>query len=233
MSAADPVLLVLAKAPVPGAVKTRLSPPATPEQAAEIAAAALLDTLDTVAATPAVTPVIALSGDLSVARRGAEIRRALSGWTVLEQRGPTFAERLVAAYADVGARFPGRPVLQIGMDTPHLHWSLLDAAARRLDGGARALLGTALDGGWWALGLGDPDDARVLRAVPTSRPDTGALTRRALSEHGLRVEPLPPMSDVDTMADAVTVAATVPGGRFAAAVFDLRESWLVPLRDQA
>jgi glycosyltransferase A (GT-A) superfamily protein (DUF2064 family) len=225
------VLLVVAKAPVPGSAKTRLCPPATAEQAAEIAAAALLDTLDAVVATPAVTPVIALDGDLAQAARGDQIRRALPGWAVLDQHGATFGERLCTAHADVAARYPGRPVLQIGMDTPHLHWSLLDAAARRLDNGAQALLGAALDGGWWALGLHDPTDACALRAVPTSRPDTGARTRRALRGRGLRVEALPAMSDVDTMADAVKVAATVPGGRFAAAVFDLRESWLVPARD--
>lgn len=50
------VLLVVAKAPVPGAVKTRLCPPATAAQAARIAAAALRDTLDAVRATPGVTP---------------------------------------------------------------------------------------------------------------------------------------------------------------------------------
>ncbi|MGW4460997.1 TIGR04282 family arsenosugar biosynthesis glycosyltransferase [Micromonospora sp. NPDC004704] len=232
MTPPHPVLLVLAKAPVAGAVKTRLTPPASPAQAAEIAACALLDTLDAVAATPAVTPVIALAGDLSRATRGGQIRQALAGWTVLDQHGTTFADRLCNAHLDVAARFPGQPVLQIGMDTPHLHWTLLDAAARRLDGGAQALLGAALDGGWWALGLHDPVDARALRTVPTSRPDTGARTRRALGEWGLLVDALPSMSDVDTMADAVTVAATVPGGRFAAAVFDLRDSWLVPVREQ-
>lgn len=226
------MLLVLARAPVAGVVKTRLSPPASPAQAADIAAAGLLDTLDAVAATPAVTPVVALAGDLAEASRGEQIRRALSGWTVLDQHGSTFGDRLCNAHLDVAARFPGQPVLQIGMDTPHLHWTLLDAAARRLDGGAQALLGAALDGGWWALGLHDPTDARALRTVPTSRPDTGARTREALSDLGLLVEALPSMSDVDTMADAVTVAATVPGGRFAAAVFDLRDSWLVPVRKQ-
>ncbi|MFK3979853.1 DUF2064 domain-containing protein [Micromonospora sp. NPDC050397] len=229
---AGPVLLLLARAPVPGAVQTRLSPPATAEQAAGIAAAALLDTVDAVAATPGVVPVIALAGDLADAPRGEEIRRALAGWTVTQQRGSTPAERLVGAYAEVGACFPGQPVLQIGTDTPHLHWSLLDAAARRLDAGAAALLGATLDGGWWALGLRNPADARALLTVPTTAPDTGARTRRALRAHGLRVDSLPLMSAVDTMTDAVTVAATVPGGRFAAAVFDLRESWLVPAQEE-
>ncbi|MGW5673164.1 glycosyltransferase, partial [Micromonospora sp. NPDC003776] len=53
------VLLVMAKAPVAGAVKTRLCPPATAAQAARIAAAALRDTLDAVAATPGVIPALA------------------------------------------------------------------------------------------------------------------------------------------------------------------------------
>ncbi|HLM51248.1 MAG TPA: hypothetical protein VK279_11935, partial [Solirubrobacteraceae bacterium] len=75
MSAADPpappgrepvsgeaALVVLAKAPVRGNVKTRLSPPCTPEQAADLAAAALADTLDAVLATPAARRVIVLDG---------------------------------------------------------------------------------------------------------------------------------------------------------------------------
>jgi uncharacterized protein len=227
------VLLVVAKAPVPGAAKTRLCPPATPAQAAEIAAAALLDTLDAVCATPGVAPVLALAGDLRRAVRSRQIQRSLRGWTLLDQRGATFAERLAAAHADVAAHFPGRRVLQIGMDTPHLDPALLDRALRRLNGSAEALLGPALDGGWWALGLRDPNDAEALRTVPTSRGDTGARTRRALRERGLRVETLPSLSDVDTIADALRVASAAPGGRFAAAVGELcqvsgHRTWATP-----
>jgi glycosyltransferase A (GT-A) superfamily protein (DUF2064 family) len=213
-----PVLLVVAKAPVAGLVKTRLCPPATTDDAAEIAAAALLDTLDAVAATPHVTPMLALGGELARAVRRHELVRSLRGWPIVDQRGATFTERLVAAHADVAARFPGRPVLQIGMDTPQLRWPLLDRAARRLSGAGEALLGPATDGGWWALGLRDPRHAEALRTVPMSRGDTGLRTRRALRARGLRVATLPLLSDVDTMADAVVVAASVPQGRFAAAV---------------
>jgi hypothetical protein len=219
-----PILLVVAKAPVAGTAKTRLCPPATPRQAAEIAAAALLDTLDAVSATPAAVPVLALAGDLRRAARSRQIQRALRGWTVLDQRGDSFADRLASAHADVAARYPGRPVLQIGMDTPHLDWPLLDRALRQLDGTAEALLGPATDGGWWALGLRDPADAEALRPVPTSREDTGARTLRALRDHGLRVEALPTLSDVDTMPAAFAVAATAPGGRFATAVGEVREA---------
>ena len=213
----NPILLVVAKAPVAGVAKTRLCPPATLGQAAEIAAAALLDTIDAVVATPATIPVLALTGDLARAAGGRRIERALRGWTVLPQRGDSFADRLAAAHADVAARFPARAVLQIGMDTPQLNLTLLSGGLRRLARGAEALLGPAVDGGWWALGLRDPTDAQALRAVPTSRADTGERTREALCERGLRVGTLPLLSDVDTMADAVAVAART-AGRFAAAV---------------
>ena len=57
------VLIVLAKAPVPGRVKTRLCPPATPEQAASLAAAALADTLAAALRVPAAQVVVALDGE--------------------------------------------------------------------------------------------------------------------------------------------------------------------------
>jgi hypothetical protein len=202
-------LLVMAKSPVPGQVKTRLCPPLTPEEAAEVAAAALLDTLDAVLATPGAVPVVALAG---VVRR-EDVRDALAECLVIPQRGGTFADRLANAHADV-ARF-GMPVLQIGMDTPQVRPELLESCAEFED----AALGFALDGGWWALGLRDPLWAEVLREVPMSRADTGVRTLEALL--GLRVRTLPMLSDVDTMVDARAVAAQVPGSRFAAALADV------------
>ncbi|MGN9908919.1 DUF2064 domain-containing protein [Phytohabitans sp. LJ34] len=216
------VLLVVAKAPVAGLAKTRLCPPATPVQAARIAAGALLDTLAAVRATPEVAPVLAYTGDLDAAERADELRAALAGWTVLRQRGDGFGERLAAAHRDAGARWPRRPVLQIGMDTPQVTPGLLAASAHRLStvDAVDAVLGAAADGGWWALGVRDPRHAAVLCQVPMSTPETGRLTRSALTAIGLHVEVLPVLSDVDTWEDALSVAETVPDGRFAAAVWD-------------
>lgn len=208
-------VLVLAKAPVPGQVKTRLCPPATPGEAARIAAASLLDTLDT---TRGRCTVVALVGSLADAERRAEVRAALARCRVVPQRGATFAARLVAAHADAGGN---GPVIQLGMDTPQLDEALLDEAGRAL-GSCDAVLGPARDGGWWALGVHDPRHARVLAGVPMSTPDTGALTLRALHAAGLRVTLLPELSDVDTMEDAERVAAVAPGSRFAAAVAQVR-----------
>jgi uncharacterized protein len=211
------VLLVVAKAPVAGQAKTRLCPPATPRQAANVAAAALLDTLDAVRATPRVTPALAYTGRLREAERADEVRAALAGWSLIAQRGGGFAERLAHAHADAAARFVGRPVLQIGMDTPQVRPHLLGAAVRRL-AVADAVLGPAEDGGWWVLGLREPHHAAALRDVPMSTADTYRYTRSALTARGLRVAVLPALADVDTWDDAVAVADAAPGGRFAAAV---------------
>ncbi|KAB1911586.1 DUF2064 domain-containing protein [Micromonospora sp. AMSO31t] len=217
------VLLVVAKAPVAGAVKTRLCPPAEPAQAARIAAAALRDTLDAVTATPGVVPVLALAGRFADAEDGPDLAAAAAGWLVLPQRGDDLADRLAHAYADVAAAYPGRPVLQIGMDTPQLTAARLAAAVRRLAAtGTDAVLGPAADGGWWALGLHDPRRATALREVPMSTPDTGRLTRAALAGRGLRIGTLPVLRDVDDWTDALAVADLVPTGRFAREVAAVR-----------
>lgn len=206
-------LLVVAKAPVPGQAKTRLAPP---EEAADLAAAALLDTLDAVLATPGVRPVVALTGDLTAARRATEVTALLDRVTVLAQRGPTFADRLANAHRDT-ARRHGLPVLQIGMDTPQVTPDLLADAVDTLLG-HDAVLGPATDGGWWALGLRDTTVADCLRNVPMSRPDTGARTLAALRRHTASLAALPPLSDVDDMAAAREVARLAPGTRFAQAL---------------
>ncbi|WP_326559355.1 TIGR04282 family arsenosugar biosynthesis glycosyltransferase [Micromonospora sp. NBC_01796] len=208
------VLLVVAKAPVPGLAKTRFCPPATPAQAARVAAAALLDTLTAVDATASTTPVLAYTGRLVDAEYGAELTAALAGWHLLPQRGDTFADRLTNAHADAGAAFPGRPVLQIGMDTPQIRPAVLTAALGRL-AEHDAVFGPALDGGWWALGLRDPAYASVLRGVPMSTGDTGRRTLAALRRRGVDPVILPVLRDVDDWPTALAVAADLPGTRFA------------------
>ncbi|RAO51855.1 hypothetical protein LUPAC06_06540 [Micromonospora saelicesensis] len=211
------VLLLVAKAPVPGQAKTRLCPPADPTQAARIAAASLLDTLAAVRATASTIPVLAHTGRFADAEFGAELTAALAGWHLLPQRGGTFADRLANAHADTAVAFPGRPVLQIGMDTPQIQPTLLTAALERL-AEHEAVFGPALDGGWWALGLRDPRHASALRDVPMSTDDTGRRTLAALRGHGVQPAILPVLRDADDWSSALAVAADLPGTRFADAV---------------
>ncbi|MBI3216126.1 MAG: DUF2064 domain-containing protein [Mycobacterium sp.] len=205
-------ILVVAKAPVPGLAKTRLAASVGDRAAAEIAAAALLDTLDAVAGTPADAHVVALTGDLDRAARCDEIRSRLTDFTVVTQRGDGFADRLANAHTDAAAA--GLPVLQIGMDTPQVTAALLTRCAHTLLAGP-AVLGPATDGGWWALGVHAPEHAQCLRTVPMSQPDTGAVTLGALRDTGITVSTLRQLRDVDTIDDIAPVRAEcAPGSRF-------------------
>ncbi|MER5254413.1 DUF2064 domain-containing protein [Streptomyces sp. NPDC002855] len=201
-------LLVIAKEPLPGRVKTRLTPPYTPEEAAELAAASLADTLDAVLAAPARRRVLVLDG-----RPGPWLP---SGIEVVPQCAGDLDERLAAAFAACSG-----PALLVGMDTPQITPGLL-APALGPDAwqDCDAWFGPAVDGGFWALGLAEPDP-RLLRGVPMSRPDTGALQRARLADAGLTVRDLPPLRDVDTADDAGKVAGTAPESRFAATLAHL------------
>lgn len=196
-------LLVVAKAPVAGRVKTRLCPPCRPEEAAEIAAAALADTLDAVACCGAERLVLALEGT-----PGDWLP---SGFDLVAQRGDGLSERLAAAWSDIDG-----PCVQIGMDTPQVAPACLDHALDLVTAGGSAF-GPATDGGWWAIGLFRPIP-EVFRDVPMSRPDTGARQLSSLRAMGLEPALLPQLQDIDTADDARAVAALIPRSRTATAV---------------
>ncbi len=195
-------IVVIAKSPRPGLVKTRLTPPCSPEQAARLAGAALADTLAAAArARRATRRVLVLDGE-----PGAWVP---PGFDVVLQRGDGLAARLAAAFEDVAG-----PAFLVGMDTPQVTPELLDAGLGALDG-SDAVFGAALDGGYWGIGLRRADPA-AFRGVPMSAPTTGLAQRVRLAALGLRTAILPPLRDVDTIADARVVAAEAPGGDFAA-----------------
>lgn len=195
-------LLVLAKSPVPGQVKTRLTPPFTPAQAASLAEACLHDTLTVIAAAPAERRVLLLNGEVGPwLPPGIEVISSLSG---------TPAERIAAAYE----LCPG-PVLAMGMDTPQVTAdTLAPALADDAWRGCDAWIGPATDGGFWSLGLAKPNP-QVLRNVPLSTPSTMAKQYERLTQAGLTVRTLPELRDVDTAIDAELVAAAAPHTRFA------------------
>jgi glycosyltransferase A (GT-A) superfamily protein (DUF2064 family) len=196
-------VLVVAKAPVAGRSKTRLCPPCTPQEAADIAEAALVDTLSAVAACGADRRVVALDG-----QPGAWLP---SGFEVMSQVPGSFDHRLAEAWMAVGG-----PGLQIGMDTPQVTAQLLDQCLAKLElASTDAVLGLACDGGWWSIGLRVPQ-RRVFLGVEMSQPDTGAQQQQRLQQLGLRTEMLPELRDIDHIDDAVAVAAGLAGSRTAA-----------------
>ena len=175
-------VIVLAKSPRPGRVKTRLQPTFSGAEAAALAAAAIRDTLDAVAALGPRRTVIAWDGPPV-------------GWlpphaVVLPQRGSGLDARLEHVFADVFALDPevggddsggGRPTLLVGMDTPQLGAADLD-----IDwGGHDAVLGPSEDGGYWAIGF-RRYVAEAIRGVPMSTSATGNAQQRVCGPRARR-----------------------------------------------
>src|SRR3954470_11109875 len=201
-------LVVIAKEPLPGDVKTRLCPPCTLGQAASIAEAALADTLASVASTPASRRVVALDG-----RPGDWLPR---DFDVLAQRNGSLANRLFGAFEDCFSVSP-EPVVLIGMDTPQVSPEHLLAADLALGGRADAVMGMAPNGGYWLLGLSHLHPG-AFSGVPMSVDDTGEAQRRRLEECGYTVGLVDPLQDFDHVDAALAIAELVPGTRFARAV---------------
>ncbi len=210
MPTGEIALLVIAKAPLPGYAKTRLCPPCTAEQAAALAQAALLDTLAVVARTPVARRVLVFD---DAGFDDAAQSWCPDGFELIAQRGKGLDERLAAAFEDVAA-----PALLVGMDTPQLTVELLlDGIAALSLPEVDAVLGPALDGGYWSVGLRRPL-REVFAGVPMSEPFTCAAQRRRLRQLGLTLHEQPQLLDVDTIDDARAVARQAPGTQFAAAL---------------
>ena len=198
-------LIVIAKEPIPGLVKTRLCPPCEPQEAALIAEACLRDTLAAVADLECGHKILALDGS-----PGDWLP---AGFGVITQRGSDLGDRLTNAFMDVGG-----PCLLVGMDTPQLTPALLrHAMGCLLNPRVDAVLGPTVDGGWWALGVKRPHP-RMFESVPMSTPQTYIHQRRRLSSLGLRIRALPVLRDVDHFADARLLASAFPHLKMARSV---------------
>jgi len=200
-------LTVIAKSPEPGRVKTRLCPPCTAEQAADIAAAALADTMDAIDAIVAeprwkglVRRVVLLDGPA-----GRWIR---DGHDVVAQRGDGLGERLANGFADLGAG------VIVGMDTPAATWRLGDALDAVSAG--RDVIGLASDGGYWVIGL-SVTDRRAFSEIPMSASNTGLMQLRRLHELGRPVRMLAMARDLDDIDDLKAHARRGEPGRLGAA----------------
>ncbi len=190
-------LVIFAKEPAPGRVKTRLCPPFTPEQAADFYAALLEDVLSASAAFAAgrgVTPILAL--DTAAACR-AFAARAPAGMQLTLQRGDGLAARMEhATAAAFSAGFA--PVLLRSSDSPGLDCATLEAAVRAL---ARAELVVCPDqrGGYVLVGLARPAPGLFDHPMSTRTVLEDTLTRARA--RGLRITQLPASFDINTAQD--------------------------------
>lgn len=201
VAAALESIVVIAKTPLPGRVKTRLMPDFTAHEAAELATAAIEDTLDVASSVPSRHRVLLLDGE--------EAGLLRDGWTLIPQEGGTLDNRIAAGFD----KLPHGPAVLVGMDTPHVVIDQLAFDHERFD----ACLGLARDGGFWAIGFRDPRRAsQTIRGVQMSTDVTGRDQLRRLRQAGMAVQMLQELTDIDTAREAAEVAGEYPETRFAA-----------------
>lgn len=185
--------MVFARSPEPGRVKTRLTPALRPEEAADLYRALLLDTIE-VAESAGAEVVIAFTP--ATARRPLE-RLLGRRRRLLAQSPGDLGDRLEGALSSLGG--DGRPLVVVGSDcpavTPERIRESFDALAR-----APAVLGPALDGGFYLLGMAR-NVPGLLRGVPWSTDRVFGIVRERFHEAGLEVVELAPERDLDTPED--------------------------------
>lgn len=192
-------LTVIAKEPRAGHVKTRLCPPCTHDEAAQLAVAGLVATCAAMDRVRLATPDIALRCVLLLDGMVPDV--APAHFDVVPQSPGGLGERLAAAFEQLG------PGLIVGMDTPH---AVADLAA-----GVGALaagddvIGLTVDGGYWVIGLAEIDRA-VFAGIEMSESHTGLAQVRRMHRLGRQVRMLSMTRDVDDFADLEALAAA-PG----------------------
>jgi rSAM/selenodomain-associated transferase 1 len=196
----------MAKAPVAGQVKTRLCPPLSAEDAAELSRCFLLDKVAQVLQVVRAEPVVAYAPE----EAAAVFETLAPGFRLLPQRGGDLTARLLSILERLFADGYDAAVL-IDSDTPTLPVGLLDEAVRLVASGEHDLvLGPSDDGGYYLIGL------RRLRpelfeGMPWSTPAVLEETRRRAEALGLRTARLAPWYDVDTTVDLARLTAELAG----------------------
>jgi len=207
---ASSALIIFAKAPIPGQVKTRLCPPLTPDEAASFHGSLVLDALER--SRDAAKRARAKSGRLCLDRFVAcapsashvffKIMEERHGVQLLDQIGDDLGARMDQACNAIFARGYQR-VLVVGTDLPTLPASFY-AQALSLLSDHDLVLGPALDGGYYLIGLRRPMPDLFVE-IPWSTDQVFALTLKKAEALGLKIGLLPAWRDVDTIDDLLAL----------------------------
>lgn len=195
------MIVVVAKKPEPGQVKTRLCPPLTSSQAARLAEAFLRETVSIAFDSGA--------GDVAVGYAPATSRRWFAkrwpGATLLEQPEGDLGTRMSALFMQAFTANHGSVIL-IGTDTPHLPPLRIREARDALERGADAVFGPADDGGYYLVGLRRPAPG-LFAGIAWSRETVLRETLARAEQEHLRVALLPAERDIDRPEDLAWLTA--------------------------
>ena len=195
-----PVLGIVARQPLPGRVKTRLTPPLSPREACALYETALRESVARFAAGP-FQPVLCWTG------RRRWFVRAFPGTPLLWQGGGDLGarlERITAALFAAG----GGPVAVAGSDSPDLPLPLMERALGALREADAAVVPSA-DGGYALLAMNRPAP-HLFSGIPWSTAEVLAATRRRAAEHGLRLAVTDPWDDLDDRDSLARLLARSP-----------------------
>ncbi len=195
---ARPALLLFAKEPVPGRVKTRLVPPLTDDEAARLHEAFTVDLLGLLVAAGGCDVIV----QSDPGPRRAPCLSAIAaryGVTIRPQRGTDLGARLFDAFSEALAE--GRAfAIAVGADHPDLPIASIRSLARHLEEGSEAAIIPSSDGGYCAIGVREARRGDFA-GVPWSTRDTLAATLAAFERRGVSPTLLPEWHDVDTVSD--------------------------------
>ncbi len=200
-------ILVFAKAPVAGEVKSRLAASIGQEQAAQIYSCMLQRTVMLVARAGLAPTSLVVSPDTT--HPLFSIMEERFGLELQQQEGADLGERMHNALEDALGK--AEYALLIGTDCPMLDEGYLEDALSRLDGGADVVIGPAEDGGYMLIGVRRVEPL-LFSEISWSKPGVMATTRERCSEAGLTLQELEQRYDIDTYDDLLRFVQEVPGG---------------------
>jgi len=202
-----PALMIFAKQPIPGQVKTRLQPEFTPEKAAQVADFLIRETVE-LAVSSWPDPIYVCGAPNTDHPLFRELAQQF-GVTLLEQGDGDLGSRMYRALAYGIEHHGGAAVL--GGDVPHCDWDILDDANATLVRG-RAVLGPSEDGGYYLLGLSEAR-AELFADIPWGGPRVLDITLERAYEIGVEFTLLPVLRDIDTAGDLWLIAQQHPSLR--------------------
>jgi len=190
------VLVIFAKAPIPGEVKTRLCPPLTPDEAASLHGTLVLDAVERAKGLPGASLYVAGAPDL--AHPFFKVMEGRYGAKLLAQRGPDLGSRMRWAMQDAFEQ-GAQEVLLTGTDLPTLPRALL-VEALKLVKTHDVVLGPTTDGGYYLIGLRKMVSA-LFEGIAWSTASVLAETKKKIEQAGLSLGLLPECRDLDTVED--------------------------------
>jgi hypothetical protein len=189
-------VIIMAKAPIAGTVKTRLQPHLSAEQCAQLAACFLRDTINKAKRLKNQRLIIAYSpaAEIDYFQQSAGEKTSF-----VRQKGDDLGEKMFSAFEFAFARKADAAVM-IGTDSPTFPADSIEQAFAFLEADSDAVLGKTADGGFYLIGLRKPD-ARIFEAVRWSSAKTFAQVRENIMNLNWRLRAIAEWYDVDEPPD--------------------------------